>query len=224
MRIGVSACLLGQRVRWDGDHKRDGFLCDELAPRVEFVPVCPEVELGLGTPRPPIRLEGRRLVMPSRGLDLTESMRDFAARRVAALEKEGLSGYVLKSGSPSCGPREVKVHRGARVTRDGVGFFAQALRAHFPSLPIEDEARLADPRVRASFLARVEAYDELSRLRWTPSAVRSFHAAHEALLRPAAFRALSSLLARPPARDELRERYTAGFMKGLRAPPRPARR
>jgi uncharacterized protein YbbK (DUF523 family) len=166
VRIGVSACLLGQPVRYDGGHRRDAFLVDVLGPRVEFVPVCPEVELGLGTPRETLRLVRRaedvRMIMAN-GVDYTDAMRAYAARRVEALAGERLSGYVLKSRSPSCGLVDAAVvpdaAPGAASPEDrGRGLFAAALVARFPDLPIEDELGLADPATRERFLARVFGY------------------------------------------------------------------
>ncbi len=129
------------------------------------MPVCPEVEFGLGIPRPPIRLEdggagSLRLVEPSTGRDLTVRMRRFAEIRVQSLEREHLCGFVLKANSPSCGPEGVKVWpaRGGRPRREGRGLFAEALLRRFPGLPVEDEVRLRDPRVRRDFLGRVLAY------------------------------------------------------------------
>ncbi|HZA13326.1 MAG TPA: DUF523 domain-containing protein, partial [Myxococcaceae bacterium] len=113
-RVGISACLLGHAVRWDGAHKRDGWLVDVLGPRVEWVPVCPEMEVGLGVPREPIRLVGDprapRLISES-GNDLTERMQSWVRRRTGELAALALAGYVLKSNSPSCGARRVRVHR-----------------------------------------------------------------------------------------------------------------
>lgn len=168
-RVGVSACLLGQRVRWDGDHKRDAWIVEDLASLVELVPVCPEVELGLGVPRDPIRLvvgEDRiRLVAPRTGRDLTDEMSAWAEARVRGLVGERLSGFVLKSSSPSCGPRAVKLFasveaetplEGAPDTR--VGFFARALRRRFPEMPIADEISLADAARRRTFVNDVLVY------------------------------------------------------------------
>lgn len=147
LRLGVSACLLGERVRWDGRDQRDLFLADVLGPFVEWVPVCPEVELGLGIPRDPIRLVGEarspRLVVERTGEDLTRRMRRYAAKRVRELRKLELDGYVLKSRSPSCG-------------LDG-GMFATALVRRLPALPVEDEARLGDPAIRERFVERALA-------------------------------------------------------------------
>jgi uncharacterized protein YbbK (DUF523 family) len=162
LRLGISACLLGAAVRWDGGHQRDAFLVEVLGPRVEWVPVCPEVELGLGVPRPPIQLAGDarvpRLVVAATGEGLTARMHRFAEARLDELARLDLHGDVLKRASPSCGPGDVPVHGAAGDTSErGAGLFAQGLGARFPDLPIEDEGRLADPAVRARFLERVAA-------------------------------------------------------------------
>jgi uncharacterized protein YbbK (DUF523 family) len=158
-RVGVSACLLGEAVRWDGAHKRDAFLVDVLGPSVDWITVCPEVELGLGVPRPPIRLEGDpsapRLVVPATGMDLTARMSEFAAARLEELAHLDLDGYVLKAGSPSCGPASVPVHGSTDALAAGV--FAAALSKRFPDLAVADEAALADPLSRERFVARVRA-------------------------------------------------------------------
>jgi uncharacterized protein YbbK (DUF523 family) len=163
IRIGVSACLLGDQVRYDGGHKRDDFLTSVLGPLVEWVKVCPEVEIGMGIPREPIHLvqeDGRvRLRAIGSGIDHTDAMTAFADAKAAALAAENLSGYILKADSPSCGISQVKVLQSGGVsTRTGVGLFARALRARFPELPIEDEQRLSDPAIRDAFLERVFAY------------------------------------------------------------------
>jgi len=166
IRIGISACLLGQKVRFDGGHKRDAFLTETLAPHVEWVPVCPEVEVGMGTPREPLRLvreNGRtRMITTQKAIDHTEAMNAWAAGRLDELIREDLDGYVLKKDSPSCGLDGVPRYRDdGSAPRDGRGLFAEALVERMPLLPVEDEARLADPRVRAHFLARVLAFRRL---------------------------------------------------------------
>ncbi len=166
LRVGVSACLLGSAVRWDGGHKRDPSLVEGLGRFVEWVPVCPEVELGMGVPREAVRLEaargGPRMRGASSGADHTRAMTAFAARRVAELEALDLAGYVLKTDSPSCGLERVRVHHASGdVTRDGRGLFAAALLERFPGLPVEEEGRLQDPRLRESFLERAFAYRRL---------------------------------------------------------------
>ena len=163
-RVGISACLLGETVRHDSGHKRDPFLVDTLGQCVEWVPVCPEVELGLGTPREPIQLVQRvdvdvRLVTVETRVDLTSAMRAYAVRRVETLAREGLAGYVLKKDSPSCGMEGVPVWRdGAPPRSVGRGLFADELMRLWPELPIEDEDRLRDPHRLEQFLVRVFAY------------------------------------------------------------------
>jgi uncharacterized protein YbbK (DUF523 family) len=162
-RVGISSCLLGREVRFDGGHKRDAFLVDTLGPLVEWVPVCPEVELGLGTPREPLHLVRRgdavRMVNVTSGRDITDRMRAFARARVEALVNERLAGYVLKTGSPSCGMERIRIDaEPGMAENDGRGLFAEALIDRFPQLPVEDEGRLSDPRLRENFVERIFAY------------------------------------------------------------------
>ena len=165
-RVGISRCLLGDEVRYDGTHKRSEHVIETLEPHVEWVAVCPEVEIGMGTPREPIELvigaDGVpsagfrvRLVGVQRREDWTERMQAWARARVRALEPLGLSGYVFKARSPSCGIDDVRVAGTAGTAR---GLFAQALIDAMPELPVADEERLGDAGTRASFLARVLAY------------------------------------------------------------------
>jgi len=236
IRIGISACLLGDEVRYDGGHKRDAFLTTVLGPFVEFVKVCPEVEIGMGTPREPIHLTERsgiiRLVAVESGVDYTERMDAYAARRADALARERLSGYVLKKDSPSCGMARVKVHRGkGPPARNGVGRFARALLARFPHLPIEEEGRLNDPRLRENFIERVFAYRRLRDLfdsGWALGDVVKFHTAHKLVLlshSTAAYARLGRLVARAKSMDldALRDEYTADFMDALAVPATRAR-
>jgi uncharacterized protein YbbK (DUF523 family) len=168
-RIGVSACLLGERVRYDGGDKRDAWLIDVLGPRVEWVPVCPEVEAGLGAPREPMNLgrdaDGRLVLITDRVRDdLTATMAGYSERRVDELAASQLDGYVLKAGSPSCGlDLPVRSTRpdavGAPVAAPHVrGLFAAALTERLPDLPVADERQLADPGSRDMFVARVFAH------------------------------------------------------------------
>lgn len=231
IRIGVSTCLLGQNVRYDGGHKRDDFVAGMLARFVTFVPVCPEVEVGMGVPRPSIRLVRLggevRLVEPRSGADHTAAMRRWSERRARELEGLGLSGYVLKKDSPSCGMERVKVHaeKGPGV-KDGVGLFAEALMARLPLLPVEEEGRLHDPALRESFVERVFAHRRLAALlggRWTVGDLVRFHTAEKLLLlahQPSAYQALGRLVARAKAlpRAEVQREYGEGFMKALKAP------
>ena len=168
-RVGISRCLLGDAVRYDGGHKRDSRLVEALGPYVEWVSVCPEVEVGMGTPREPIHLvsagEGVtppdasvRLIAVRSGVDWTGPMREWSRRRVRELARLGLCGYVLKADSPSCGLRDVQVTHGGLVTSTGRGLFAQALVDGIPDLPVEEETHLHDQRACENFLERVFAY------------------------------------------------------------------
>jgi uncharacterized protein YbgA (DUF1722 family)/uncharacterized protein YbbK (DUF523 family) len=236
VRIGISSCLLGRPVRWDGGHRRDAFLVGQLGPFVEWVPVCPELEVGMGVPREPIRLVERagdtRLVAERSGTDWSERMRAWARRRARELEALDLCGYVLKKDSPSCGLARVRVwnERGG-AERRGRGVFAEALLESAPDLPVEEEGRLCDARLRENWIERVFAYGRLRSLfasRWTRGSLVAFHTAHKLQLlahAPAASRALGRLVAEPDAleRRALRERYTRGFMAALRQMATPSR-
>ena len=162
-RLGISACLLGDEVRYDGGHKRNAFLTDVLGQRVDWIRVCPEVDVGMGTPRETLQLvrEGdrvRMLTTRSR-VDHTDAMEAWARARVEALAAEDLSGYVLKKDSPSCGLEGVTLFdAGGREAGRGRGLFAEALIRRFPDLPVEDEGRLADPGIRHAFIDRVFEY------------------------------------------------------------------
>jgi len=228
IRIGVSACLLGDEVRYDGGHKRDSFLTEILGPLVEWVKVCPEVEVGMGTPRESIRLVDEsgaiRLRTVRTGVDHTASMTAYAVRRAAALEDDDLCGYVLKKDSPSCGMTRVKVYGGKEPGRRvGIGIFAQALLARFPHLPVEEEGRLTDGRLRENFIERVFAYRRLRDLfesRWSVGDLVRFHTAHKLVLlahSTPAYTRLGRMVAEARAAERalLRSQYTAGFMDAL---------
>lgn len=230
-RLGISACLLGEEVRFDGGHKRDAFLTEVLGPQVEWVQVCPEVEVGMGTPRETLRLirqDGRLRMLTTRtGLDHTEAMEAWAARRVEELAREDLSGYVLKKDSPSCGMERVKVYGGSSMpVRDGRGLFAEVLIRRFPNLPVEEEGRLTDPRLRENFIERVFAFRRLTQLfrgRWTVGQLVAFHTAHKMALLAHSRRgydALGGLVAKAAGtpRTELQREYETLFMETLRIP------
>jgi uncharacterized protein YbgA (DUF1722 family)/uncharacterized protein YbbK (DUF523 family) len=230
IRIGISACLLGQEVRFDGGHKRDAFLTEVLAPHVEWVPVCPEVEVGMGTPRETLRLvreDGRvRMITTRTAVDYTDAMDGWAAGRVDALAREDLDGYVLKKDSPSCGMERVKVYGAAGAVRDGRGLFAAALLARLPLLPVEEEGRLCDPRLRENFVERVFAYRRLKDLfsgRWSQGSLVRFHTAHKMSLlshSTTAYQEMGRLVAAGTgvAKRQLRERYETLFMSTLALP------
>ncbi|MCJ7594505.1 MAG: DUF523 and DUF1722 domain-containing protein, partial [Desulfobacterales bacterium] len=160
IRLGISACLLGQEVRYDGGHKLDRFLTGTLGQYVEYVPVCPEVECGLSVPREPMHLEGDpdspRLVTIKTNRDLTDQMVQGAGKRVGELEKENLCGFIFKSGSPSSGMERVKVYNEKGMPdKKGVGMFARAFMEHFPLLPVEEDGRLHDPKLRENFIESI---------------------------------------------------------------------
>jgi uncharacterized protein YbgA (DUF1722 family)/uncharacterized protein YbbK (DUF523 family) len=236
IRIGVSACLLGQEVRFDGGHKRNEFLADTLGAFVEFVPVCPELEIGLGVPRETLRLErgagGVQLIAGKSGKDHTASMTAYAAQRTAALRHDDLCGYVLKKDSPSCGMERVRVYgKPGMPARDGVGLFAAALMKRFPILPVEEEGRLSDPDLRENFVERVFAYRRLRSFfssRWTVGGLVRFHTAHKLLVMAhstEAYRTLGRIVAgakRAP-RDSLRAEYESMLMRALQRIASPAR-
>ena len=230
VRIGISSCLLGQKVRFDGGHKRDAFLVDTFGPYVEWVDACPEVECGMTTPREAIRLvrdgAGVKLVGVKSGTDHTARMKEYAAPRVEKLAGERLDGYILKKDSPSCGMERVKIYEpGGVPARTGRGLFAEALIARFPLLPVEEEGRLSDPRLRENFVERVFAHRRLQELfagRWTIGALVRFHTAHKLTLlahSPRGYADLGRLVARAAdvPRADLRRQYEQGFMRALTA-------
>ena len=190
VRLGISSCLLGDAVRFDGGHKRDAFLTGVFGKYVEWVPVCPEFELGLGVPRETLRLidnDGRvRLIAPGSGEDRTQAMERWAERRIEQLAKLDLCGYVFKRSSPTCGIERVRVYRNTGLLhRNGTGRFSAAVMRRFESLPVEEEGRLNDPRLRENFIASVFSYKrwlDLTKTGITRSAVMRFHARHKFLL------------------------------------------
>jgi uncharacterized protein YbgA (DUF1722 family)/uncharacterized protein YbbK (DUF523 family) len=235
IRIGVSTCLLGERVRFDGGHKRDPFLVETFGRYVEWVPVCPEVEAGLGVPRESMHLrrveDDVRLVTTKTGIDHTAKMQRYAARRVAALGADDLCGYVLKKNSPSCGMERVKIYGRRGPAASGRGLFATALLQAFPHLPVEEEGRLNDPRLRENFVERVFAYRRVRSLfagRWTIGRVVAFHAAHKLQLlahSPRLYRDLGRLVAggKALARPALQVAYETQFMAALEVMATPMR-
>jgi uncharacterized protein YbgA (DUF1722 family)/uncharacterized protein YbbK (DUF523 family) len=229
IRVGISSCLLGNEVRYDGGHKRDRYLTDTLSHFFEWVPVCPEVEMGLGTPRETLRLMGDlqapRLIFAKTQADQTDGMQAWAKTRLDDLAKLDMCGYLLKSDSPSCGMERVRVYGSSGIpSKNGVGIFARALMDRFPLLPVEEEGRLHDPALRENFVERVFCYrrwrDVIAR-RLTLGKLVAFHAAHKLLLlahSPKHYTELGQLVAGakrlPPAETE--SRYGALFMTTLR--------
>ncbi|HTY56955.1 MAG TPA: DUF523 and DUF1722 domain-containing protein [Candidatus Binataceae bacterium] len=232
IKIGVSSCLLGAQVRFDGGHKRSDFVVETLGKFVEFVAVCPEMEVGLGVPRDTLRLvrDGNaagaiRLVTNKSGVELTDRMNSYASRRVNALGREELSGYILKKDSPSCGMERVRVYQpSGMAARDGSGLFAAALMRRYPSLPVEEEGRLNDPHLRENFVERVFAYRRLRAFfsrRWTLGELVKFHTAHKLVLMahsPKAYAELGRFIAdtKRLARDTIAANYELAFMEALK--------
>ena len=233
-RIGVSACLTGEPLRYDGGHLRDEFLMETLALHVEWTLVCPESEVGMGTPREPVRLlddGGGTLRMRGvrSGVDHTDAMLAWRARRVEQLARPGLHGYVLAKDSPSCGLFRVKVHPadGGPPARIGRGLFADALTLRFPLLPVEEQERLKDLRLRENFIERVFVYQRWTALledQPTPAALGAFHAAHRLTLMahaPALYREAGRIAARADdvPWDETAGEYGRVLMRAMQCLP-----
>lgn len=190
IKIGISSCLLGNAVRYDGGHKLDRFLRDTLGQYVDYVPVCPETECGMGIPRESMRLEGKtgapRLVTHRTREDKTEMMLRWAKKRVAELEAENLCGFIFKSDSPSSGMERVKVYDDKGMpTKTGVGIFARIFMEHFPLLPVEEEGRLNDTGLRENFIERIftlKRWREIRNMKSSRGALVDFHTRHKLLL------------------------------------------
>lgn len=227
IRIGISSCLLGQPVRYDGGHKYAAYIARGLGRRFELVPVCPEVAIGLGVPRPPMQLVGtprnpRARVIEDPARDYTARLAAYGRRMARALED--LSGYVFKSRSPSCGLAGVPVYPrpgAARARRAGRGIYAQALLDARPLLPAVEEQTLADARARARFVQRVQAYHRWQRLvakGLTPGRLRQFHVRHGHLVAARERRALERLLARADT-PVAAAAYIRRLLQALARPP-----
>ncbi|MEI6145539.1 MAG: DUF1722 domain-containing protein [Methylococcales bacterium] len=186
--VGISSCLIGQNVRFDGGHKRDAYITGSLAEFFEFHPFCPEVEIGLGTPRPTIHLIKAGMTVRCVGvkdpeMDVTDRLRDHA-EKLKHLHAN-LCGYILKKGSPSCGMERVKVYETHQSHKDGVGIYAQEMMRLNPLLPVEEEGRMGDAGLRENFIQRVYVYyrwKEMLETGLTPSALTQFHARHKLII------------------------------------------
>lgn len=228
IKLGVSACLLGQKVRFDGGHKHDRFITDTLGQYVEFFPVCPEVEVGFSVPRESLRLVGDpqnpRLKTTKTSIDHTDLMLNWAKEKVVELEKENLCGFIFKSKSPSSGMERVKVYSEKGMPQhSGIGLFARAFMEHFPIIPVEEEGRLHDPKLRENFIESIFA---LKRWRETVEQNHSlgglvdFHSRHKLLLlahSPSHQRDLGKLVAdgKNYSRDNLFSQYEKLLLEAL---------
>ena len=225
--IGVSSCLLGEHVRYDGGHKHDRYITDTLGRWFRFLPVCPEVGCGLPVPRESMRLEGDpaapRLVTGRSRIDQTDRMLTYCQAKVKELEGADLCGFIFKKDSPSSGLFRIKVYHEHGATKNGSGLFAAAVARHFPLLPMEEEGRLNDPDLRENFIERVFSYR-----RWkdfladspTTGRLVAFHTAHKLLVMahsPEVYRTMGKLVAGGSELPlpELLGRYEELFMKGL---------
>ena len=229
IRLGISTCLMGENVRYDGGHKLDRFLTTTLGQYVEYVPVCPEVECGLPVPRESMHLEGDpespRLVTSRTKQDMTERMVSWADKRVAELEKEDLCGFIFKSDSPSSGMERVRVYNEKGMpSKKGVGIFARILMDHFPLIPVEDEGRLHDPELRENFIESIfslKRWRDVLRTKESRGNVVNFHTRHKLLIlshSPKHYQAMGKLVAR--AKDstlkDLYQQYQALLMESLK--------
>jgi uncharacterized protein YbgA (DUF1722 family)/uncharacterized protein YbbK (DUF523 family) len=227
IRVGVSSCLLGEKVRYDGGHKHDHYITDTLGRFIKFVPVCPEVNCGLPVPREAMRLEGDpenpRLMTIRTRVDLTEQMRDYCRRVAVELENEDLCGFIFKKNSPSSGLFRVKVYNKGVPAKSGRGLFADTVVKHFSLLPVEEEGRLYDMNIRENFIERVFAFR-----RWKDFLAESedlgrlveFHTNHKLQLMahsPQLYREMGKLVAEGKSMDgpQLLERYRELFMRAL---------
>ena len=228
IRVGISACLLGDKVRWDAGHKRDRYITDILGAYFRFIPVCPEVEVGMGVPRESVRLVGEisspRMVGNKTGQDWSERMREYIAKRLKQLEKYNFSGYILKNDSPSCGMERVRVYQKSGIPlKQGRGFFGGAIVDHFPNLPIEEEGRLNDPALRENFIVRVFAYSHLQDLfkgKFSRSEIVQFHTVHKYLLLAHShkhYKELGQMVAqiKKYKPENFKEKYVETFMQAL---------
>lgn len=236
VRLGISSCLLGHNVRYDGGHQLDRFLRDTLGYFVEYVPVCPEVEMGLSIPREALRLVGDsvspRLVFSRSGEDITERMTAWARERLDKLEQEGLCGFIFKSRSPSSGMARVKLYdRNGVPSKEGIGLFARLFMERFPLLPVEEDGRLNAPRLRENFLEAIftfRSWRQLLVVDNKPAALVAFHSRHKLLLMSHSVelaRQMGKLVAQAGllSAGELIDQYQHLLMKAVRLAATPAK-
>lgn len=190
IRIGISSCLLGYKVRYNGDHKLDTYVTHILGKHFKYVSMCPEVEMGMPVPRETIRLTGDpenpTLIAPKSGIDYTGQMKDYTEKKLNKLAKTPLHGFILKKDSPSCGMDRVKVWNEKNMPqKKGAGLFAAGLMKRFPLLPVEEEGRLRDAWLRENFIERIFTFYRLQQLIAMPPKrkdVIEFHTRHKLTL------------------------------------------
>ena len=228
IKIGISSCLLGEKVRYDGGHRLDNFIKETLGQFFEWVPVCPEVEYGLPVPRESMHLIGDpdspRLVTIHTGVDHTEGMLKWAREKLKKLEKVDICGFIFKSRSPSSGIGGVKVYTPSGMpSRTGAGIFGRALMRYFPIIPVIDDGRLHDPRLRENFIERVFVYKRCKQILKKSSSIRdliTFHTDHKLLILSHSPRHLSSLgkliaSAKKYTKENLSSEYIKILTEGL---------
>lgn len=236
IRVGVSACLLGEAVRYDAGHKHDRYVADVLGQHFELVPVCPEVEAGMGIPRESVRLvrtqSGVRMLGVKSGTDHTKAVSLVSECRAVDMRDRKICGYILKKGSPSCGMERVRSYTvGGMPAPSTRGLFADALMRAMPDLPVEEEGRLSDPVLRESFIERVFAYSRVQSFfdaRWTVGELVAFHTREKMLVashEPAAEKILGRIVATAAStpRAQVATNYRAAFLGALARPARRAR-
>ena len=229
IKIGVSSCLLGEKVRWNGDHKQDRYVREILGNYFEYVPVCPEMEVGMGVPRETVALYGTleepKMISKKSKIDWTERMNRYLKDRINQLTRDELSGYIFKSKSPSCGIARVPVfsETDRSKARHGAGMFANAFIKKFPLVPIEDEGRLNDAKIRDNFIVRIFSFNRLQKLfnkDFSQGALVAFHTRHKFLLLAHSrshYTALGKLVANAKSLKpkEIKAEYSRLFMEAL---------
>ena len=229
IKIGVSSCLIGEKVRWNGDHKQNHFVREILANYFEYVSVCPEMEVGMGVPRETVALYGNleksRMISKKTKTDWTKPMEYYIKDRISSLEHENLCGYIFKSKSPSCGLGRVPVYAefGSHRVRHGAGVFAKAFTNKFPLVPTEDEGRLNDPMIRENFIVKVFSFSRLKdlfQIKFSIGELVRFHTQQKFLLLAHSrkhYDELGQLVAKPKSltRQALKEKYGYIFMEAL---------
>jgi uncharacterized protein YbgA (DUF1722 family)/uncharacterized protein YbbK (DUF523 family) len=234
IKLGISPCLHGEKVRYDGGHKLDRFLTNTLGQYVEYVPVCPEVECGLPVPRESVHLEGDpdspHLVTTRTKQDMTDRMVQWARKRVKKLEKDDLCGFIFKTNSPSSGMERVNVYKEKGMpVKKGVGIFARIFIDHFPLLPVEDEGRLHDPELRENFIERIftlKRWREVLERKGSRGGVVDFHTKHKFLIlshSPKHYQMMGKIVAKAkeiPLKD-LYQQYQTILMEALKSKTTP---
>ena len=227
IKVGVSSCLMGEKVRFDSGHKKNAYINDILSEYFEFSTFCPEVEIGLGTPRETIRLvqvedQVRCVGTKTPDLDVTEKL--IASADSQKDWHQQLCGYILKKSSPSCGMERVRLYKGNHPDKTGVGLYAKRLMDNFPQLPVEEEGRLGDARLRENFIQRVYVYSRWKTLmaeNLTMQGLQQFHAQHKYIFMShdqVLAKELGALLARKGTQDiqDLADHYLASMMDLLK--------